>query len=293
MLQSKQMPKDKYTATWVSHSSISDFLSCPRAYFLRNVWKRPETNHKVQVISPSLSLGSAVHEVVESLSVLPTDKRFSEPLLPKFEIAWQNFSGKKGGFFDVETEYHFKSRGINMMNRITKNPGPLKNLAVKINMDLPHFWISEEQNIILCGKIDWLEYFKDEDSVRIIDFKTSKSEEKEDSLQLPIYLLLATNCQSRKIKGACYWYLENNDEISPKKLPDVEDAKQRVLKIAKEIKLARQLGKLSCKTGGCRFCEGLEKIFRGEAEFVGINSFSQDCFVVPFVSFEKPEETIL
>lgn len=160
-------------------------------------------------------------------------------------------------------------------------------------MNLPHFWISEEQNIILCGKIDWLEYFKDEDAVRIIDFKTSKSEEKEDSLQLPIYLLLATNCQKRKIKEAAYWYLESNDELSPKKLPDAGEAAQKILKIAKEIKLARQLGKLSCKTGGCRSCEPLEKIFRGEAEFVGVNSFGQDCFAIPFVPSEKPEETIL
>lgn len=287
------MPKDKFSATWVSHSSIADFLSCPRAYFLRNVWKRPETNHKVQIISPALSLGSVVHEVVESLSVLPTDKRFSEPLLPKFEIAWEKFSGKAGGFFDIETEFRFKSRGIEMMNRITKNPGPLKNLAVKINMDLPYFWIAEDQNIILCGKIDWLEYFKEEDSVRIIDFKTSKTEEREDSLQLPIYLLLATNCQSRKIKEAAYWYLEASDHLSPKKLPDIEQAKEKVLKIAKEIKLARALNKLSCKTGGCRFCEPLEKIFRGEAEFVGVNSFGQDCFAIPFVHSQKSEEIIL
>ncbi len=105
------MAKDKFAATWVSHSSISDFLKCPRLYFLKNVYKRGETGHKIQLTTPPMSLGSAVHEVIEALSVLPVKSRFDEPLIPKFEIAWENFSGKIGGFFDVETEYKYKSRG--------------------------------------------------------------------------------------------------------------------------------------------------------------------------------------
>lgn len=284
---------DKFSATWVSHSSISDFLKCPRAYYLKNVWKRPESKHKVQLVSPSLSLGSAVHEVVEALSVLPTESRFAEPLLPKFEIAWEKYTGKQGGFFDVETEFRYKSRGVDMIDRITKNPGPLLNLAVKINMDLPYFWLSEADNIILCGKIDWLEYDKERDGVNIIDFKTSKNEEKEDSLQLPIYLLLATNCQKRDVLGAAYWYLENSDVITPSKLPDYDGAVKQVLKIARDIKLARKFDKLFCPHGGCRTCGPLEKIFRGEAEFVGVNGFGQDCFVIEQKSADATKETIL
>jgi len=72
---------DKFTATWVSHSSIRDFLNCPRAYYLNNVYKDPATNHKIQIVSPALSLGSSVHEVIESLSNLPTKDRFKESLL--------------------------------------------------------------------------------------------------------------------------------------------------------------------------------------------------------------------
>jgi hypothetical protein len=42
--------------------------------FLRNMYKDPLTGHKVTVVTPPLSLGAAVHEVVESLSSLPTEK---------------------------------------------------------------------------------------------------------------------------------------------------------------------------------------------------------------------------
>ena len=38
------MAVDKYTAVWVSHSSMGDFLKCPRAYFLHNVYKDPKTD---------------------------------------------------------------------------------------------------------------------------------------------------------------------------------------------------------------------------------------------------------
>ena len=274
------MSKDKYTATWVSHSSIGDFLKCPRSYYLKNIYKDPKTNRKFQIINPYLALGQAVHEVVESLSVLPTKTRFIEPLLPKFEKAWEKVTLRKGGFFDPDTEYKFKSRGLAMLKRINDNPGPLANLAVKIDMDLPHYWLSEDDNIILCGKIDWLEYLPETDSVHIIDFKTSKNEEDSASLQLPIYHLLVHHCQKRTVSQASYWYLEISDQLTPKELPPLEEAQANVLKIAKQIKLARQLNHLKCPTDGCRACIPMEAVLRGEAEHVGVNDFGQDLYIL-------------
>lgn len=272
---------DKYTAVWVSHTSINDFLQCPRAYYLKNVYKDPKTNHKIQLMSPPLALGQAVHAVLESLSVLPGSERFKESLIAKFEREWKRVSGKRGGFFDDETEEHYKNRGKEMLLKVMDNHGPLDGLAVKIKEDLPHYWLSEEDNIILCGKIDWLEYLNDSDSVHIIDFKTSKSEENESSLQLPIYHLLVHNCQHRETSKASYWYL-GLDKMVEKKLPDLDSAKEQVLKIAKEIKLARQLERFKCPhgEGGCSACRSMEKILRGEAEFVGENDYRQDVYVL-------------
>lgn len=272
---------DKYTAVWVSHTSISDFLQCPRAYYLKNVYKDPSTRHKVQLMSPPLALGQVVHTVLESLSILPGAERFKESLINRFERSWQSVSGKKGGFFDEETEKVYKERGKEMLLKVMNNPGPLTGLAVKIKEDLPHYWLSEEEGIILCGKIDWLEYLKDDDSVNIIDFKTSKSEENDSSLQLPIYHLLVHNCQHRKVSKASYWYL-GLDRIVEKSLPDLESAHEQILKIAKEIKLARQLERFKCPHGeaGCFACKPFEQILQGKAEFVGENDFHQDIYVL-------------
>lgn len=281
---------DKYTATWVSHTSLCDFLHCQRAYYLKNVYRNPDTGHKIQLMSPPLALGSAVHEVIESLSILPTDRRFSEPLLEKFERSWKKVSGKMGGFSDEEHEQRYKARGEAMLKRVITNPGPLKNLAVKIKEDLPHYWLSEDDEIILCGKIDWLEYLPNVDAVHIIDFKTSKKEEDGNSLQLPIYHLLVHNCQHRTVKKASYWYLEFSDDLTEKELPDLEEAREQIMDPARKMKLARKLELFKCLHGGCSACESLERVIRGEGELVGTNSYNQDVYIL---NTDTTEESVI
>ncbi len=265
------MAADKYSAVWLSHSSIADFKKCPRLYYLRNMYKDPKTKRKVQLVSPSLSLGMAVHDVLESLSTIPTERRFKDDLLEQFAKVWTAYEGKKGGFLDPETESRYRERGEDMLRRVQTHPGVLKNKAVKLKQELPYYFLSEDDNIILCGKIDWLEYLPETDSVHIIDFKTSKSEEDPNSLQLPIYTLLVANTQKRKTTKASYWYLNFSDELQEKELPDLEKSTEEILKIAKRIALARKLNKLECETGGCRYCEPMEKLLRGEAEYIGVD----------------------
>ncbi len=287
------MAKDKFSAVWVSHSSISNFLECPRAYFLKNIYKDPKTGHKIKLMSAPLALGQAVHEVIESLSELKTSERFKESLIDKYERAWKKVTGKNGGFLNEDTEYKYKARGEAMIRRVMKNPGPVAELAVKINMELPYYWLSEEDNIILCGKIDWLKYNAETDSVEIIDFKTSKNEEEGESLQLPIYSLLVHNCQKRKVDGAWYWYLESNDSLTKKELPEVEDSAKKILKVAKQLKLARQMGIFKCPNGekGCRACRPMEMIIKGEAELVGQDGYRADVYILDKPSKMEEEDS--
>jgi len=274
------MPPDKFTAVWVSHSSMGDFIKCPRAYYLKNVYKDPRTNHKISLIQPPLALGQAVHEVVESLSTLPVEKRLEHPLTDKFEKAWEKIAGKKGGFKNKAEEDEYKERGRQMLKRLRDNPGPILNKAVKIKEDLPFYWLSEKENIILCGKIDWLEYLPEEDSIHIIDFKTGKREEAPGSLQLPIYYLLVANCQKRPITQASYWYLDRDKEPKQMELPNIEKAEDEIITIAKKVKLARVLNHFHCPKNGCIHCEPLEAIFKGEAQLVGVGNFNQDIYIL-------------
>lgn len=274
--------KDKYSAIWVSHSSISDYLKCPRLYFLRNMYRDPKTHHKVALMQPALALGQIVHDTIDTISRLPADIRFNEPLNELFLEKWNSVTGKLGGFSTTEEEKKVKKRGEAMIERIAKNPGPLLNKAIKIRQDLPHYWISEEDNIILCGKIDWLEYIPDQDTVHIIDFKTGKYDEDPNSLQLPIYYLLTTHCQTKKVGKASYWYLERDAFPLEVDLPAEEESLIRIMEISKKIALARKLEHLPCpQKGGCRFCLPYEQILQGKAEFVGNNDFGQDIYIIP------------
>ncbi len=220
---------DKYSAVWVSHSSMGDFLKCPRLYYLHNVYKNPKTGKKINLVSPALSLGSAVHEVVEGLAEYSAETRFEKPeeLLERFEKAWEKFKGKKGGFKSKEEEKIAYERGEAMIKRVTENPGPLKEKIVKLkegaNGMLPNFYLSEKDNIILCGRIDWLQYVPEDDSIHILDFKTGKNEESGESLQLPIYQLLLNKLQKRKVSGASYWYLDSDDKPKEVSLPSLDE----------------------------------------------------------------------
>lgn len=284
---------DKYSAVWVSHSSMGDFLKCPRSYYLKNMYKNPKTGKKINVVSPALSLGSAVHEVVEGLADYPAEKRFENPqeLLERFETTWKKFEGKMGGFKTKEEEEESKARGVSMIQRVVDNPGPLTEKIVKLpeREMLPNFYLSEEDNIILCGRIDWLRYVPEDDSVHILDFKTGKNEENSDSLQLPIYQLLLDNLQKRKVSGASYWYLDSDDTPKEVELPDKKESFNKVYQVAKEVADARELAKktsieevFKCPRGeqGCFACKPFEQIINGEAEFLGNGEWGQEIYLL-------------
>lgn len=274
------MRQDKYTAVWISHSSISDFLKCPRAYFLNNVYKDPKSGHKIMLMQPPLALGQAVHKTIEALSILPVENRLKESLLLKFNQAWKKVSGKFGGFKSLAEENEYKRRGTEMIKRVINNPGPILHKAVKIKGDLPHYYLSEKENIILCGKIDWLEYIPEDDSLHIIDFKTGRNDEKENSLQFPIYHLLVKNCQKRKVSRASYWYLDRDDAPIEVPIPDLNEAHDRVCSIAIKIKEARSKRNFVCPRHGCFVCNPLEAIVRGEGQFVGESDYRQDVYTL-------------
>src|SRR3989344_4509779 len=247
-----EVKQDKYNAVWVSHSSMGDFLKCPRAYFLHNMYKN-ERGRKINIVNVHLSLGIAVHETLEGLLNFKKEDRFKKSLLETFEENWAKVSGKVGGFKNAEEEIEAKARAKKMIERVNENPGPLERLAVKLkehaNNMPPNFYLSEKDNIILSGKVDWLQYIPGDDSVRVIDFKTGKNDEDPDSLQLPIYVLLLHDQQKRKVSGVAYWYIDRNNEPTDMVLPDVVSAKERVLSVALKVKELRERGIFECKRG--------------------------------------------
>lgn len=274
--------KTNSATVWVSHSSIGDFLRCPRLYFLHNVYKDDRTRQKITIMNPHLALGQIVHEVVESLSLLKVEDRLKDSLLVKYDKAWEKVSGELGGFSNAEQEKTFKERGRKMLKRVMDNPGIVLNKAVKLHSPdslPPRYYLSEKDNIVLCGKVDWLEYLPKDDSLHIVDFKTGKNDEKENSLQLPIYYLLVKNLQKRGINKASYWYLDRNDKPIEVKLPTEEEAYKKILEVALKVKQTRITRSYKCPKGGCYACEPYEAILARKAKFVGTSDY-QDIYII-------------
>ena len=279
------MAQDKYNSIWVSHSSMADFLKCPRLYFLRSIYKN-ERGKKINITNPNLSLGIAVHGALEGLAKYKAEDRFLKPLEDSFEEEWKKVSGKQGGFKNEQEEKEFKERGRNMILKVVEIPGPLTRKIIRLPLthnDMPpNFLLSKDENIVLNGKIDWLEYIPEDDSIRLIDFKTGKNEEKENSLQLPIYLLLLNNLQKRKVSAAAYWYLDRDEGLVSITLPNPKKAYEDVLEIARKVKTTREKAEFNCPKGkdGCFACRPFEKILKGEAEFVGLGGYGQEIYIV-------------
>jgi len=277
--------QDKYSAVWVSHSSMGDFLKCPRLYYLHNVYKDPKTNHKISIVTPHMSLGIAVHEVLEGLGEFSSHERMDRDLGVWFDEVWKKVSGTKGGFANDIEEQEFKSRGVAMLEKVKANPRFLPHKRLKLPRETmnPNFYLNDTDNIILNGLIDWIEYIPETDSLHIVDFKTGKYEEKEASLQLPIYLLLCNALQKRKVTKASYWYLES-DKIVEKELPDTDAAYRQVLEVALKVRDARTKKIFECPNGaaGCNNCLPYELILTKDprTEFVGVGGFNQDMYVV-------------
>ncbi len=254
----------------------------------------------MSIVTPHMSLGIAVHNVLEGLAEYPAAERMKRDLRATFEEEWQKVSGIKGGFNTGEQEEEFKMRGKDMINNVIKDPKFLVNKRIKLPKEKmnPNYFLSEKDNIILNGQVDWIEYM-DDDTLHIVDFKTGKREEADGSLQLPIYLLLCNALQKRKVSKVSYWYLES-DKIVEKELPDAEKSYRDVYDVALRVKTAREKGEFICPNGnydpatdkgGCPNCLPYEKILqwkRGESDdgdnplvvSVGIGGFNQDMFSV-------------
>lgn len=79
----------------------------------------------------------------------------------------------------------------------------------------------------------------------------------------------------------------------PKKLPNLKKSEQKVLQIAKKIKLARQLQSFKChKEGGCFACKPFEAILQKKGKLVATDNYGSDVYILPISTPDKKESTI-
>ena len=105
-------PKQEFIKNpiFVSYTSLSDFLKCPRSYYLKNIYRDPKSGNRIQIASPHLSLGSTVHDSIKWFLEMQGQVT-KDQLENKFRNFWLKYSGKRGGFTSKDEEAIFGRRG--------------------------------------------------------------------------------------------------------------------------------------------------------------------------------------
>lgn len=274
---------------FLSPSSIANFEMCPQLYYYRNVYKNPETNLRIEVMKPSLALGQAIHSALNRFLYFSEPPRYKENLLNAFKFFWKNYEGEKGGFFSKQEEEFYKERGGMMLERFWKDAPFKDSVACK----LPSFIKATlTKTLLLTGKIDWMEV--EDNKVQIIDFKTGQQEQTEDSLQLPIYALIAKELFGAKEIKASYWYLDRDSEIKEFEIKDLEEIKRKIIQKGEVIRKARETNSFPCSSGfaSCRYCEDYLAVVNKKAKLVNVDPvfWKRETYIIPRASREQKVE---
>lgn len=262
MVIAKYEKKFVKNALFLSHTSLGDFLKCPRAYYFKNIYRDKKTGYKLQIASPYLTLGSVVHEVIKWF--LEMKRQVSkDQLLAKYENYWLKYQGKRGGFSEKQEEESFKMRGRKMLDRFYDTSQILGEMLPP--MDFPKYFLDEDT--VLFGNLDYVEETPD-GGLHIIDFKTGQKDV-EDSLQLHIYAILAEANLQRPVSRLSYWYLDRDDKPKEIVLEPLGKTLKDLTEKGREIKKAIDEGQWVCIRGEemCRDCRDYQAILEGKGEF--------------------------
>jgi len=259
-------------AIYISPSSLGDFEKCPQLYYLRNVYRNPKTGLKIQLANPDLVLGQNIHDILDQFLKLPVEQRTKQELERIFETIWNLTSGEKGGFLSKEQEESYKNRGRVMIERFFQN----KHFWEKEPVKIPGFLKRDlGGDLILVGKLDWIE--KEGDGYKIVDFKTGKNEERENSWQMPIYALLASYVLKTTKITACWWYLDKDEDLTACVLPDLEKSLAAIKQKGEIIKIVRQTNSFRCQSGkeSCWACRDYLAIYQGKGKLVSVDPINR------------------
>lgn len=247
---------------FISYTSLSDFLACPKAYYLKNIYRDSKTGFRLQVASPYLSLGSTVHDAIKwflEMRGQVTQKQLAD----KFRNLWLKYRGKRGGFASPEEEANFGKRGLKMLDNFFQNAQVLEKTTHQL--DFPKLSLGEE--IILMGNFDFVGE-KEDGTLHVLDFKTGISEEK-DPIQLYIYAILAEANLQKEVTSASFWYLDKDTLPKAIVLDPLEPKLDWLKEKSKLLKQAITDNNWVCKNGDelCKECKIYTALINGDGEF--------------------------
>ncbi len=264
-------------AIFLSNTSLNDFFKCPKSYHLKNIYRDPRNNFRIQIANPYLSLGATVHDVVKWYLLSSNTPTLNEVKL-KFKDLWWKYHGKRGGFTLARDEADFVNRGLKILENFFANAKRLEKLAPPAHF--PKYPLLPD--VILTGNMDFVGELPD-GSLHVVDFKTGSKDE-EGPLQLYIYAILAENYYGKPVKKASFWYLDREDAPKEAVLDSIELNLKWLIEKGKQVKDAWEENCWDCIKGDelCRECRDYQAIIEGKGEHLYTDhSFKKEVFFLP------------
>jgi len=207
-----------------SPSSINTYFQCPRKYYYNYQLKLPT--------QPSIHLirGSVAHSVLENIFKLPPDAILADyqtnlqiitlELLKKFWDEEKTEFDKLDLSESVLNEY-YKETQLMLINWLNQFINKLDNLIAKgktfveaFNSLKPETEIEyRSEELMVRGFIDAIE--KDDNKIRLMDYKTSKRAEINDAyrLQLAIYAMLYEEKHDVRPDRVGIYFLRESEQL--------------------------------------------------------------------------------
>ncbi len=229
--EEEKIIKKDFVLNNFSFSQIDTFLTCPLQYKYQYVLRIPFAKNF------AAAFGETIHKTLEKFyqEFITNRKIGLARLLDIYQQSWIPL-----GYSSKPHEQRVKKDGAEILKSFYKK---FHNSKTNI-IDLERlFKIKITSDISLTGKIDRVDKVS-ENEIEVIDYKTGrKPDDKEiqNSLQLSIYLLAATNegLYKKKVNQVklTFFYLDSLEKISMEKTQaDVEETKQQIIKTVEDIR---------------------------------------------------------
>ncbi len=238
-------------------------MNCPRAYYLKNLYRDPVTNNKLQIASPHLTLGSTIHDTI-AWYCEQEPKPTKDETIQKFRQLWKNYRQKRGGFETLEEEASFGKRGLQMVENFYNHATALDPCAPTVKF--PKYMLID--GVILTGNMDYVGERAD-GSYSVVDFKTGARDET-SILQLNIYSILTEANMGKEVTWGGFWYLDREDLPRQAALDPVQQTLDWLVEKAKEVKAAVEKNDWVCKKypGQCKDCREYQALLDKQGEFM-------------------------
>ncbi|MFH0932462.1 MAG: PD-(D/E)XK nuclease family protein [bacterium] len=241
----------------LSPSKINIYLNCPKQYYFE--YLDPEIakiKKQLKKKRAEMEMGSFIHDSLTLFFKETAEQRNWQKMTAILKQVWQGPRGESYGFKTIEQERDFYNQALNMLQWFVRNENLKPNIfALPVSPPGKSFddyiTISFGENLDLGGKIDRIDKL-DNGNLEIIDYKTGK--EKDDTLQLFIYIFLAEKIFEKNVEKVKYIYLKSaNSPVIAPEVVEKEKAKEKIFDIASKIQAEKDWAPHVSKL--CDYCD--------------------------------------